>query len=501
VIVVCGTPENPIIIQGVPNAQGALPEISGSNATTRTELDFWNEVRAIIKIGGSSYPADNPRTTFLTIENMDIHSARPAYNFYDDTGTLQTYADNAAAIFIERGAEITLRNCAFHDCGNGLQTASAGGANSNLLVEYCSFYNNGIYDSWYEHNNYTEFNGIIFQHNEFGPLRDGCLGNNLKDRSAGLVVRWNRIIDGNRQLDLVDSSTLYHLPAYSNTWVYGNILIEQTDAGNRQITHYGGDNGNTSIYRKGCLHFLYNTVISRRSDQTTLFRLSSNSERAECIGNIIFTALDGDTLAMLDASGELVLCDNWLKPGWRDCFGTMTGTITNIGGMVYGSNPAFRNGPSNDFRLETNSPCIDRQTHYRLSAFDDFDGTARPLDGDSNGTAEPDLGAFELARADVDTDGDRMSDLAETIAGTCPTNAASCWQVSQVSRNSSNQTMLTWYATTQRLYSLEYCADLSSPWLTDPSCSNRPGRDALMTATHQDPDSRYFRASVHKKKE
>ena len=61
--------------------------------------------------------------------------------------------------------------------------------------------------SIYEHNAYTEALGIVYQFNHFGPLCASCLGNNLKDRSAGTVVRYNWIEGGNRQLDLVESDS------------------------------------------------------------------------------------------------------------------------------------------------------------------------------------------------------------------------------------------------------------------------------------------------------
>ena len=75
-----------------------------------------------------------------------------------------------------------MRNCALHDCGNGFFASSQ---SSDVIVEGCQIYDNGIEGSIYEHNNYTEARGIIFQFNHFGPLRTGCPGNNLKDRSAG----------------------------------------------------------------------------------------------------------------------------------------------------------------------------------------------------------------------------------------------------------------------------------------------------------------------------
>ncbi len=84
----------------------------------------------------------------------------------------------------------------------------------------------------------------------------GCGGNNLKDCSAGLVVRWNWIEGGNRHLDMVDAGdtdVIVNDPRCHETFVYGNVPLEPGDEGNSQIIRYGGDNGNTSIYRKGTL--------------------------------------------------------------------------------------------------------------------------------------------------------------------------------------------------------------------------------------------------------
>lgn len=81
-----GTSNNWIVIQGVPDAQGNRPVIEGSNATTRLALDYWNENRGVVQIGGSSIPADvMPR--YVRIENLDVKSARIPFTFTDDAGT------------------------------------------------------------------------------------------------------------------------------------------------------------------------------------------------------------------------------------------------------------------------------------------------------------------------------------------------------------------------------------------------------------------------------
>jgi len=337
--VICrqGTEALPIIVQGVLGPAGQRPVITGHQAVTAPGLNYWNEDRGVLKIGGANTPADLT-PAWITVENLEIFSARPGHFYTDDGGFSGEYLDNAAAIYIEKGDHIVVRNCEFYDCGNGFFCASG---TSDLLVERCYLHGNGISGSIYEHNSYTEANGITFQFNRFGPLSAGCPGNNLKDRSAGCVVRYNWIEGGNRQLDLVDSDTLYADPKYATTHVYGNILVEPDGAGNSQIVHYGGDSGTTAEYRKGTLHFYNNTVVSQRAGNTTLFRLSTNEESADSRNNIVYVTAAGSALAMLDSAGQLTLRNHWMKAGWADSHSGLTGTITDLGGHVSGTNPGF----------------------------------------------------------------------------------------------------------------------------------------------------------------
>lgn len=360
-----GTASNPITVRGVPGPSGDLPVIDGNGATTRTALNYWNENRGLLKIGGASVPPDlMPR--YLVIENLDLRSARPPYSFTSDRGVIESYINNAAAIYIEKGEHITIRNCILRDSGNGLFIGSPSSQPSrDMLIEGNYIYDNGNTGSAYEHNNYSAAIGIVFQYNRFGPTRAGASGNNLKDRSAGLVVRYNWIEGGNRQLDLVDgedSGLIVADPSYRSTFVYGNVLIEPDGAGNRQIVHYGGDSGNASQYRKGTLYMYNNTIVSTRSDRTTLFRLSTNSETCDFRNNIVYPTAGGDTLSLVDQSGILNLSHNWFKPGRRSTFGTLTGVINDDGTSVVGPSPGFVDETSQDFRLLATSPARDSGT-------------------------------------------------------------------------------------------------------------------------------------------
>jgi hypothetical protein len=332
------------------------PVISGDGAVTRKELDYWNEVRNIIKVGGSSIPDNPDGPSYIYIQGLDIRGGRPGYEFRDDSGSIQEYSSNAAAIHIEEGSDITIHDCLIHDAGNGL---FSGSASSRVRISGNYIYDNGIEGSIYEHNSYTESLGIVFEYNHYGPLRTGCLGNNLKDRSSGTIIRYNWIESGNRQLDLVetDYDHIADDPAYDETFVYGNVLIEPDGAGNSQILHYGGDGGDTDMYRKGTLYFYHNTVVSTRRGNTTLMRLSTVDVTALVFGNIIYTSAGGEYLAITSGNGQTELENNWLPFGWQITHESELdpgATVADMGNTE-GSTPRFIDFDTQDFHLSSGS--------------------------------------------------------------------------------------------------------------------------------------------------
>lgn len=362
-----GTAGNPISVRGISNESGELPVIDGIDAKTRGQLNFWNEDRGVIKIGGANNPPDTmPR--HITIENLDIRSGRPPYRFTGRHGETP-YRSNAASVYIEKGEHIVVRGCVLRDSGNGL---FIGGDVKHAMIDSCYIYDNGIEGSIYEHNTYTTASGLVYQFNRFGKLRTGCLGNNLKDRSAGLVVRYNWIEDGNRQLDLVDSSG--HDPSvdYHTTLVYGNVLIEHDGEGNSQIVHYGGDSGSTGRYRKGTLYFYHNTVVSYRGGNTTLFRLSTNDESVECWNNILYVTAPGSRFALINDAGAAVFHRNFIKPNWTVSHsGSISGTVTVMADTIAGENPYFTDIDKKDFFLDDRSLCVDQAIPLPFPALSD----------------------------------------------------------------------------------------------------------------------------------
>ena len=392
--VICrrGTAAEPITVRGVRGPDGALPVIDGRDATTRRELDFWGEDRALIKVGGANTPEDTT-PAHIIVEGLKVRSGRPPFTFSGRDG-LTPYRDNCAAVWVEKGEHVTVRDCVLRDCANGLVTSHE---SRDVLVERCHVHGNGMEGSIYQHNVYTESQGITFQFNQLGPLRPGCPGNNLKDRSAGLVIRYNWIRGGNRLLDLVDSdhAGVRQHPSYRETFVYGNFLWEVDDRLNNQVCHYGGDSGQLRRYRKGVLRFFHNTVVSARRGRTVLLRLSSEEESCD-VRNCVFAPSPG-RLDLLSGAGKLTVTGSWLPAGTADKDGKLPAGIKDGGKNVWGESPGL--DPLSPWQLVRGSPCIDaapplpKGEHAPAWEYVPHRrARRRSLDG------APDMGAWEWAR-------------------------------------------------------------------------------------------------------
>ncbi|MBU0993269.1 MAG: polysaccharide-degrading enzyme [Proteobacteria bacterium] len=356
VITTHASEDAPLVVTGVAE-NGNLPVISGENAITRQELYYLNEVRSVVKIGNYTGDSDNERPAHVIVENLDIRSGRPDYSFTDRYGESQTYSQNAAAVHIEEGDQITIKNCILHDSGNGLFTSHL---TTDILIRSNYIYDNGIEGRYYEHNTYTESFGITYEFNHFGPLRTGCGGNNLKDRSAGTIIRYNWIEGGNRQLDLVetDYESFSSDASYDRTFVYGNILFESGDDGNSQMIHYGGDGSNQDMYRRGVLYLYHNTIVSERTGNTTLIRLSTDDVTADIRNNIVYTSASAGHLALTNGQGILYLTSNWITEGYRNSFESTSADIKTSINNITGTRPGFTDANTGDFTLATGSDCI-----------------------------------------------------------------------------------------------------------------------------------------------
>lgn len=412
-----GAANQPIRISGAPGPQGQKPVLDGENATTSSQFRFpysGTAARGLIAISRSQTQQDGYKPKYIEIDGLELRNANALYTFRDDQGTIAQYRPNASAVFVERGENLTISNCTLTGCGNGLFIASGDGEefqSRDILIHGNNIFGNGNANSDREHNIYTEAIGITFQFNRMGRLRSGAFGNNLKDRSAGTVVRYNWIEGGAQQFDLVDpegsANQAVADPRFRTTYIYGNVIFN--DPTSASVIHYGGDSGVTEIYRKGTLHFYHNTVIFR-SDQrirwrVALLRLDTNDESADVRNNILYNFLDSpgaplSELSFMQVYGNANIGVNWINEGWLPSRTGVPfeGTITGTENLITGADPGFASFDTADFRPGPQSPCIDRATPRATSIPAEFETLYSPLQpniGRIRYGAALDLGAFE----------------------------------------------------------------------------------------------------------
>lgn len=377
-----GTEDQPIVVCGVAGPSGELPILDGENAVARSGMAYPfsgnSEPRGLIHITVGRDDEWGYKPAYLVIQGLHIRNAYRDYTFTNSNGETVSYADNAAGIFVERGEHITVRGVIIEGNGNGFFVASGDSeevVSRDILLERSQVYGNGTVSVAADrhHNIYTEAAGMVFQFNDIGPLRDGSGGAALKDRSAGTIIRYNRIEGGSRSLDLVDAQesfpVLADLPEYRTTLVYGNVIINPENGASNMI-HYGGDSGTFEVYRKGTLYFYNNTIVIRGDQEgpnarwrTAIFDASTADETVDARNNVIVVraATPGTNAtepAWMRSAGKLELGVNWASPGfveWRDDEpgdGEISG-IENVIGDDAG--PGFIDENGNDFRLAANA--------------------------------------------------------------------------------------------------------------------------------------------------
>jgi hypothetical protein len=224
---------------------------------------------------------------------------------------------------------------------------------------------------------------VTIEFNHFGPPKPGMKGSQIKDRSAGTVVRYNYIEQSPAgwDLDLVDPQNgwdaLGSKNTYKQTFVYGNIVVNNDVTRFPDYVHWNQDStlaghgraeiadgkllfydntilniGNVEDYAAGVwwpFNFTWGGFDCAAQSPTGLVDLRNN-----IIASLPRTAGHSPAPAQFGfCNGNFNFGTNWVSLGWTS---KTTGAVTGTGNLVspVDNVPAFVSVPS-DLHLMTTS--------------------------------------------------------------------------------------------------------------------------------------------------
>ncbi len=388
----------PITVQGISDPiTGKQPCITGLNAVQgTTSRDRWSGAASakyseglyIVGISLQSGATDGP--AYIILNNLEITGAAEGGAYTADDGSAQVYGAGVAGVRIVNANHVKIQNCYIHGItGNGVfgkPNGSYAGTMADIELLNNRIGGNGKAGSYLYHNSYVEADQSLYQGNLYEPLVTGAAGSDLKDRSAGTVVAYNRFAGAAaRFIDLVepqDGGPIFGSRSYyGSDFVFGNIFfVQSTDANASAFgtpIHYGGDQGYTQYYRNQTLSFYDNTFVFIANQNESWKHAIFQPELATNIVDVrnnIFLFLPrtaGGGIAEFDWSGNnngaptgnFQFGANWVSPGWHMSFtgyGAFAGTSTASSNLISPANnqSPLSNPIAGDFTLPAGSAAI-----------------------------------------------------------------------------------------------------------------------------------------------
>lgn len=181
---------------------------------------------------------------------------------------------NGAGIRLEKG-QLTVIDCGFTDCQNGILTG--GGANTELEIINSEFGHNGHGDGQ-SHNLYVgdidrlSVTGSYFHHAKVGHL--------LKSRAAVNHIFYNRLTDE------TGGTASYELefPSGGIAYVVGNIIQQGSQTQNPHLISYAAEGYK---WPKNELYLVNNTLIDNRSHGGVFLRVKPGNTVVKAINNLL----------------------------------------------------------------------------------------------------------------------------------------------------------------------------------------------------------------------
>jgi len=241
-----------------------------------------------------------------TIENIEFSGA--------------TVADMNGAGIRQEGANLTVRNCYFHDNEDGILTGAD--PTSEIVIESSEFARNGAGDG-YSHNMYI---GNIKKFTlRYSYSHSAKVGHLVKSRAQENAILYNRLTgepDGTESYEI-------NLPNAGTSYVIGNIIQQGPTTQNSAMLDYGSE----GVSNAGSdLYVVNNTFVNERTAGATFVSVSTGVAVAAVIKNNLFVGT-----------------------------GTVVSQVSAVqaGNFTLG-NPLLVDSAIFDYHLAPGSPCIDK---------------------------------------------------------------------------------------------------------------------------------------------
>ena len=198
-----GTPTQPLIMCGVPDAAGNLPIIDGINAQSPPWANGYTQPYGIVSLWGAGqynglYKDGSAGPNYMIISGLAIAHAGTTYNFIPLTGGAPLpYSDGASCIDIRSGTHLLIEGNDMNFCSNGLFVANNGqNTGFSTVTRYVDVRGNRMRNSssagaFGTHDAYVQSWFSVIEGNRFESLVAGSHGDALKDRGTESIIRYN----------------------------------------------------------------------------------------------------------------------------------------------------------------------------------------------------------------------------------------------------------------------------------------------------------------------
>ena len=342
-------------------------KIYGGFSGTETQRDQQNRTANVTIIDGSIARAGAAATHVIigsddtVLDGFTVKGGR--------AGSAGGWQDNHGGGLFNDHCSPIIRNCRFI---NNWSPASDPGGGSAIYNHFSS----PLIENCYFEGNEGRHGGAIFNREQSHATIRNCIFINNKGNQASGAIH---ITDHSNPV--IENCLFYRNSAgvnggasfshWDSSPTYINCVFRENHA-NREGGAVVCESGNQVI--KHCT-FYGNTSASGEGT------IDIGSDGAGIFNSIIWNC-NGGTINI--KSRKNVIINTCIIQG-----GLNTGTNITI------ENPRFVNPNNGDFHLMRNSPCIDKGDNaYAVTA--DYDDIPRPLDGNADGSAVVDIGAFEF---------------------------------------------------------------------------------------------------------